>query len=122
MTGDARLASTSSSTSPGPGVKSLRWLVIPFFPLHAPQLHLCQAQELERVLVDAVFLVIDDTYHTCIDQHLGALDTGEMGDIASGAFGAHPMQGSLDDGIGFRMDGAHAGSIHDQMAGFITMG
>src|SRR4030066_2410849 len=107
MTGDARLANTSSSTSPGPGVKSLRCLVITFFSLYAHQLHLRQAQELERVLVDAVFLVIDDTHHTCIDQHLGTLDAWEMGDIASGALGAHPMQGCLDDGIGFRMDGAH---------------
>src|SRR4030067_567453 len=92
-----------SPTSPGPGVNSLRVLVISFFPVYLHQLHVCQAEEVEGVLVNAVLLVIDDAHHTRVDQHLGALDAWEVGHIAGGPFGTHPMQGSLNNGIRFRL-------------------
>src|SRR4030065_629951 len=121
MTGLARLASTSSSTSPGPGVYSLRCFVISFLPVHPHQLDLCQVQEFERVLINAVILVVYDANHAGIDQHLGTLDAREVCHITRGSFRAHPMQGSLDDGIGFSVDGTYAVPIHHQVTRLITM-
>jgi hypothetical protein len=93
-----------------------------FLSVHLHQLNIRQAEEIERVFVNTVLLVIDDAHYTGINQHLSTLDAREVGYVASGTLGAHAMQGSLDDSIGFSMDGAYAMTIDHQMTGFIAMG
>src|SRR4030042_1008133 len=90
--------------------------------VHLHQLNIRQAEEIEGVFVDTVLLVIDDAYYTGINQHLSTLDAREVGNVAGGTLGTDPMQGSLDDSIGFSVDGAHAMTIDHQKTGLITMG
>jgi hypothetical protein len=89
---------------------------------HAEQLDLGSVQEVERIGVDAVVVVVDDAHDAGVDQHLGALQAGEVGDVAVGALGGDAVQRRLDDGIGLSMDGTHAVTIDHKVTNFLAVG
>jgi hypothetical protein len=77
--------------------------------------------EIHGIFIDAVGDAVNDPGYTGIDQNFGAINTGEVGDITSGAARGYSMQGGLDDRICFCVDGANAVPINDQMPDFVTM-
>ena len=56
-----------------------------------------------------------------IDQRFGAVDAREVRHIAGAPFCGYAVQGSLDDGICFRVDGTDAVPIDQQMTNFIAV-
>src|SRR5690606_22280249 len=50
-----------------------------------------------------VIALEDDSFHTGVNQHFNAQDTGLMSAVQSGPGGAHPVQGRLDDGVLLRV-------------------
>ena len=84
-------------------------------------LNFCCSQELYGIGVLAVGDMIDQAGDPRIDQGLGAVNTGKMGDITGAATGGNAVQGGLDDGIGLSMNGANAVSLHHQMIDLIAV-
>jgi len=78
-------------------------------------------QEVHGILIHAIGHTVDQSDDSGIDQHLGAVDTGQMRDVTGGALRRDTMQGSLDDGICLGMDGADTVSFHHQMACLVAV-
>jgi len=84
-------------------------------------IHLGCAQELQRVLIDAVGNVVHQTGDTGVDQHLGAVDAWEVSDITGASASRDAVQRSLDDRVGLRVDGSHTMPVDQQVPYFITV-
>ena len=64
------------------------------------------------MFIDTVSNVVHKTGDSCIDQLFCAVDTREMGDVTGAVFDGYPMEGCLDNGVGFCMDGADAVTVY----------
>ena len=78
-------------------------------------------EKLAAVIVE-IAARIDHALDACVDEHLGAGQTGLVGNVGGCAFAADTVQRRLDDGILLGVEGSHAMTIRDQMAYLVAMG
>jgi hypothetical protein len=79
-------------------------------------------KEVDSIFIHAIGNAIDDAHDAGVDQGFCAVDAGEMSHVAGSAFGRNTMQGCLDDGIHFGVDGANTVPIYHQVTHFVTVG
>lgn len=84
-------------------------------------LDVCAFKEIYGVFVGAVGGAVNDLDNARVDEGFGAVDAGQMGDVAGGAFGGDTVQCGLDDRVGFGMNGAHAMPIYHEVSDFVTV-
>ena len=65
---------------------------------------------------------IDDALDAGVDDHFGAGEAGLMRDVDHAAVGADAVEGGLDDGVLFGVEGADAVAVDDQMADVVAVG
>ena len=78
-------------------------------------------QEGHRIFVHTVSFPIHDAIDASVDKRLGAVDTGQVGDIANRIARRYAVQCSLDDSICFGMNSADTMSIHHEMTNFVAV-
>ncbi len=78
-------------------------------------------EEVHCVFICAIGSAENNARNARIDEDFGAVDAGQVGDVAGGAFGGNAMQRGLDDGVGFCMNGADAMPINHEVADLVAM-
>ncbi len=78
-------------------------------------------EKVHGVFVGAVGGAVDDLDDARVDECFGAVDAGQVGDVAGGAFGGDAVQRGLDDGVGFGVDGADAMTFDHEVADLVAM-
>ncbi len=78
-------------------------------------------EEVHGVFVGTVGGAVDDLDDARVDERFGAVDAGQVGDVAGGAFGGDAMQRGLDDGVGFGVNGADAMTFDHEVADLVAV-
>ena len=89
--------------------------------LDANQFHPGAGQKIQRGRVNPVGIGIHQPRNTRIDQHFGAVQTGEMRHVTVSSLGSLAEDRCLDDGIDLGMHRTDAMSIHHQVADVVTV-
>jgi hypothetical protein len=79
------------------------------------------SNKIHGMFILPVGVVIYNSNNARIYENFCAVDARKMSHVAGCFFGRDPMQGSLDDGIRFCMDGPDAVTIHYQVSGFVAV-
>ena len=85
------------------------------------QRHAGLAQEGARLRIGVV-AGVDHAQDAGVDDHLGAVEAGLMGDVDRAAVDRHAVQRGLDDGVLLGVQRAHAVVVHDQTADVRAVG
>jgi len=81
----------------------------------------CAFEEVHGVFVGAVGGAVDDLDDAGVDERFGAVDAGQVCDVAGGAFCGDAVQRSLDDGVGFGVNGADAMTVNHEVPDLVAM-